>query len=69
MWGERGKSVQFYCPRLWIFMAPFHPRHQSLTNRFRDEDIGIDFGPNYSVLLGTFYKRKLKYDLLVISVV
>ena len=50
-------------------MAPFHPRHQSLTNRFRDEDIGIDFGPNYSVLLGTFYKRKLKYDLLVISVV
>lgn len=38
-------------------MAPFHPRHQSLTNKFRDEYTGIDLGPNLNAL---YWKPSVK---------
>ena len=38
-------------------MALFHLRHQSLTNKFRDEYIGIDLGPNLNAL---YWKLSLK---------
>ena len=38
-------------------MAPFHPRHQSLTNKFRDEYIGIDLGPKLNAL---YWKLSVK---------
>ena len=43
-------------------MAPFHPRNQSLTNRYRDEDIGEDFGPNLNALYWELSIKELIYD-------
>ena len=44
-------------------MAPLHPRNQSLTIRFRDEDTGIEFVPNLNALYWELsIKEKLIYD-------